>query len=707
MTERIEKLTELTLSGQMFVDPVKTEFDRTDLFLDKTEREVKRLCEFILNQEPKLTEYSAMTGFFRCDGSVVGDAFNRPGHKETAALMSAFYLKPIENLSTCEWQHATADYHRVLNIGLEGIIGIAEESMKTHKSPEETAFLRGEIKVMRTLIAWAHKCSARALALSEKTENAEYRKNLERLSAALLHVPEHKPRDFYEAVLTVYLCYSADPDSIGTPDRYLLPFYRDGIKNGTLTREKAKEYLQELFLMLQAKTRPDQNIFTRGGESHFCIGGYLPDGKDGFNELSALIVESLLELPTYAPQITLRWTKKLKHEVFRFMMDCERRDPMKRIAFTNDEKRIQCYTEICGFPYERAVAYTTVGCNEPAFEGAISGSNSHGNILHCVETLFHRKADETKKVESYEEFYKLFKKELSEDLERIFDYDNKYNEVRARDVNYLSVPFFKDCLEHAKSMTQGGGNYAIASPELIGITNVIDSLCVVKQFVFEEKTVGMEELIDALQKNWVGYEDLRQRILKTACFFGNDDDLSNGVAKNLYHTFYELLNGKKNLFGYPWLVGDLLGYNEHHKWFGEYTKATPDGRAAGDMLKFGIGQSEGKDREGLTALLNAVAGADPTGIACGNTVTNISLDEALIKNDANFEKTVDLFETYFQNGGVHFQLNYVSREELLAAKITPENYKNLRVRVSGFSDYFVRLTESLQDDIIERTGHEG
>jgi formate C-acetyltransferase len=126
---------------------------------------------------------------------------------------------------------------------------------------------------------------------------------------------------------------------------------------------------------------------------------------------------------------------------------------------------------------------------------------------------------------------------------------------------------------------------------------------------------------------------------------------------------------------------------------------------AGDVLKFGLGQSEGRDRNGLTALLNSIAKVDPSGIGCGSTVTNVMLDEQLVKNDDNFEKTVDMFETYFRLGGVHFQLTYVSKEDLLKAKEIPDDYKHLRVRVSGFSDYFVNLEEGLQDDIIARTAH--
>ena len=703
MNERIKKLTELTLNGDMYVSPVKTEFDREDLFLSKTDREVRRLCEYIKNQQPKLNEYSKMTGFFRCDGSVVGDAFTRVGHKATEEALNNFYLKSIDNLSTMEWQHATADYKKVLEKGINGIIGEIDESLKIHKKQEETEFLNGIKKVAEALIEWAHICSQKAAKLAAEVTNTEHKENLIRLSKALLNVPENKPSGFYEAVLSIYVCFSTDPDSVGTLDRYLTPFYRYDIENGTITREEAKEYLQELFLMIQAATNAGNVNFTRGGESHFCIGGYLADGSDGFNEVSYLIVESLMELPTYIPQVTLRWTEKTPHEVLRFMMNAERNDKNKRIAFTNDEKRIKCYTEICGIPYERAVSYTMVGCNEPAFLGAITGSNSKGNILKSVETLFHEKAESIINAKSFDEFYGVFEKELFSDLKKIYDYDDKYNLLRARDINYLSSLFFNGCIENAKSLTQGGGDVVIASPQLIGITNVIDSLITVKQFVFDEKLFTMQRLADALKANWRGYEDLRAVIIKKGKFFGNDDALSDSAAQRLYKSFYNYLKDKRNVFGYHWLIGDLLGYNEHHKWFGEKTKSTPDGRFAGDLLKFGIGQSDGRDRTGLTALLNSIAVLDKNAISCGATVTNISLDEQLIKNDEYFEKTVDMFETYLKNGGIHFQLTYVSREDLLAAKENPENYGNLRVRVTGFSDYFVNLKDSIQDDIIERT----
>ena len=703
MTDRIQNLTKLTLEGKLSASAKPLEFDREDLFLPRQERESKQLCQYILNQEPVITPYSKMTGFFKCHESVVGDAFRRMGHKYYAAVRDAFYLKPLDNLSTMEWQHATADYEQVLDNGLTGILAHIEESLLRHPGQEEQDFLNALKLVANTLIQWAQKCARRVSAFAQTVDEPTYKQNLLTLADALQRVPEHRPSSFYEAVLTIYVCFSADPDSVGTLDRYLRPFYHADMESGKLTRQEAGEYLQELFLMLQAATGHRSSNFTRGGESHFCIGGYLPNGEDGFDDLSQLIVESLVDLPTYIPQVTMRWTKKTPKSVFRFVLDRERNDPNKRIAFQNDEKRIQSYTQICGFSYDQAVRYTTVGCNEPAFPGTIAGATSKINFARSIETVFHKRAPEIIRATGFEDFYAIYLDSLFADLDIAYDFDNKINRVRSKDINYLSSLFSQGCIEKARSMTQGAADTVVAAPFNKVITKVHDSLIVVKQFVYDEKLITMEELVDALHANWEGYEDLRTLILNKGDFFGNDTARSNDVAQTLYQSLYHYLKDRSNLFGYHWLIGDLFGYNPHHKWFGANMAATPDGRFAGDTLKFGLGQSEGRDRNGLTALLNAIAKVDPNAIGCGSTVTNLMIDEQLIRNDSYFEKTVDLLETYFRMGGVHFQLNYVSREDLLNAKVSPADYKNLRVRVSGFSDFFVKLEDSIQDEVISRT----
>lgn len=702
MTDRIQRLTELTMAGKMYATVTKTEFDRQDVFLDRIERECKQLSEYMQNQEPVLTEDCWMTGAMHFDESVVGDVFHRRGYKAMQSMMPEFYCKPIDNLSTFEWQHAAADFSRVLNRGIRGILSDIELSMTKHADTEKLRFLLGLRVVAQAIVDWAHKCSKRAKELASTVCHPEKKENLLMLAKALRKVPEHPPETFYEAVLTVFVCFSADPDSLGTLDRYLWAFYEKDVQKGDLPRERAKEYLQELFLMIQAYTSTDFG-FTRGGQSHFCIGGYLENGEDGFTDLSRLILESMMELPIYLPEVTLRWTKKTPREVLRFVMDCERKDPNKRIAFTNDEKRIKCYTEICKLPYEKAVNYTMIGCNEPAFNGAITGANSNINLARCVDRLFHEKWETIENCADFDNFYLLFEKEFYADLKIGYDYDDKYNLIRSRDYSYISSLFFNDCIENATSVTQGGVNTVLCSPMLNAATNVIDSLIIVKQFVFDDKICTMRELIDAVRANFEGYAPLRTLILRRGDFFGNDTDRSNRMAQRFYDSLYRYLKDKKNVFGYPILVGDLCGEHEHNKIFGAKTRALPDGRLAGTPLKYGFGQSEGKDRNGLCAYLNSVAKADPNAIVCGSSVTNVLLDEQLIRNDENFEKTVDVFETYFKSGGVHFQLNYVSKEDLLAARESPESYCNLRVRVSGFSEYFVILEEGLQDDVIART----
>lgn len=705
MTERIGKLVKKTVAGGMYVSPVKTDYDRCDLFLSPIKMSAKRVCEYIRNQEPLIVPESCFTGLITFDGSVEGDVFNRSGHKNFNIAWEKFYNKPVDNLLTFEWQHSVGDFAKIINGGIVSIKDEIKKSIEKHKNDAEaTQFLETQSDICDALIDWASKCSEKALSFSKTVSNEKYKKNLEKLSRALKNVPKKSASSFYEAILALYVCYGLIPDSIGLIDRYLYPFYKSDIESGVLTKEEASEYLQELFLMLQARIPISSDRFYRGGESHFCVGGYLENGEDGFNELSKLIVDSLMELPTWIPQISLRWTPKTPHEVLHYMMDCERKDPNKRIAFVNDVPRINGLMKYTGFSHEKAVHYTMIGCNEIAMPGGIVFGFDPMNIVRCVQNTFFNRSDDIINAKTFDEFYDIFQEEMFNDLCEADKIGKGFQTIRERDCNLVSSIFIDGCIESAKSVTQGGTNTYIAVGLLIGISNVIDSLSVTKQLVFDEKRITMEQLVEALKNNWNGFEDLREYILKKGDFFGNDEACSNDIAHRFFKSLDEWNDGN-NYLRKKLVFGNLVGYNEHHKFFGNNTKATPDGRFQGDMISFGIGQSEGKDRNGLAALLSSVAKCDPYSVLTGPSVTNVLLDEQLIKNDENFEKLVYLFETYFKMGGTHFQLTYVSKEDLINAKKSPDKYKNLRVRVSGFSDYFVFLNEGLQDEIIQRTAH--
>lgn len=677
------------MKGEMYVAPIKTEYNRNDLFLPHIQMSAKRVFEYILNQEPLVTFENCLTGILSFDGSVEGDVFTRTGHKNFQIACDNFYCcegedgqvenRPLNDIMIFEWQHSVGDFSKIINGGLVKVISDIKLSEQQHQNDKKALeFLKTQLDFCNVLIKWAEKCSNKAAEVAKKTTNEEYKNNLLNLASALKKVPENPAESFYEAVVCLHLCFAFIPDSIGLLDRYMYPYYKKDIERGILTEEKAKEYLQELFLSLQAKTPIWSSNFTRGGESHFCIGGYTEDGEDGFNPLSKLIVEALTELPTYIPQISLRWTKKTPHEVLRFMMDKERKDPNKRIAFVNDEPRIKGFMKYSGLSFKEASEYSMAGCNEPALPGGMIKGIDMGNAVHSIENTFFKRGADIESAKNFEEFYAVFEEELFKDLNEMEKIAQGFETLRARDCNIVSNIFFEGCIKNAKSITQGGLSKQSAVAVLIGNTTVIDSLTVIKQFVFDQKIVSMKDMIKALENNWNGYEDLRETILKKAEFFGNDTPVSNAMAQKYFGSF-DKWNEQENFLGKKYIFGNLVGYNAHQKFFGKLLKATPDGRYAGGMITFGAGQTEGREREGLSALLASVAKSDPYSITVGPSVTNVLLDEQLVKNDDNFEKLVYLFETYFKMGGTHFQLTYVSKEDLINAKKSPDKYKNLRV----------------------------
>lgn len=704
MDKRINELCKLVLDGKMRPQAQEVTYDRNDIFLKEHERNAKRIYEYVIQQKPVITKYSLMTGLLVFNGTCPGDSMTMSGMKNFNGMYNEFYAKPVDNLTTMEWQHATADFSKIIRKGVKGIIADIDSSFEKHTEKERHDYLHAFKKCAQALIEWAHICSEEVKRFSSEVEESEYKNNLLKLSKALQHVPENPARNFYEAVLSIYVLFSYSPDSIGTLDRTLSDFYFDGINNGTLTREEAKTYLQELFLMLQARVAKEWDRFTKGAESHFSVGGYLPGGEDGFNELSMLILEALTELPTYIPQVSLRWTKKLPFEIFKKVLDFERKDKNKRIAFVNDEIKVYSYMKLLGFTFEEACSYTTLGCNEVAFPGGMVGGGTNSNGLYFMEKTIYDRTEDIFMADTFDKFFEIFKEELHKGLHKMMDYSDSFNLVRSRDASYVTSLLFPDCIREAKAYSQGPVRLATSGTGLVGMVNTIDSLAVIKQFVYDEKTVTMNELVTALKADWVGYEDLRTVILNKGKFFGNDDETSNYVANRLSDAMYEFSKKRTNIWGYRLMFGNLQGYNPHHMWFGSRTKATPDGRKSGEKLKFGIGQNDGKDRCGLTALLNSVAKCDPNGVYTASaSVTNLFLDEKSIMDDEFFIKTAKALETYFKNGGTHFQLTYVSKEDLIKAKQSPEKYSHVRVRVSGFADYFVNLPESVQDDVIERT----
>lgn len=704
MTDRINAIASKINDYDIYPEPIHVEYDPFDLALPEPKRISKRLREYILAQEVHIEDWQILVGQFRFDGSVESDLFHRTGHKNFGEACSAFYCKAIDNLTIFEWQHSTPDYHKVIRRGIKGLLEDIKTSKHLHRNDsEKLIYLDALEETAHTVIAWAHKCAAACLEKAENESNAKRKEELLRAHKTLLKVPEFPAESFYEAVQTIYLCFEFLPDSVGTIDRYLNALYEKDIKEGVLTREEAREILQGLFIRLQSHTPLNTQNRKRGGECHFAIGGYLPTGEDGFTDLSKLIVESIMELPMHCPQITLRWTNKTPKEVLRFVLDYERNDIYKRIAFVNDEPRIKAFMDYLGLSYDQAVNYTMVGCNEPAFQGIVWFGGSTTNIARSIEKTLYDNKSKAIACKTFEEFYSLYDSILENDIDLNIHYSNLFNSMRAKDINVASALFLNGCIESATSPTRGGCNIKLGGGELMGITCVIDSLSIIKQFVYDEKICTMEHLIDVLESNWEKDPDLKQLIYKKGKFFGNNYTLSDDMAVRFTDSLYKHTKDKRLANGERIVYGTLSGYHAHYATFGKLTKATPDARFAGEPFMVGLGQTNGKDREGLSALLSSVAKAQPSGILSGPYLVNVMIDETLIRKDEYFEKIVDQIITFFKMGGMHIQLNYVSKETLLEARKNPKNYNTMKVRVSGFSGIFVDLNEDIQNNVIERT----
>ncbi len=705
MDKRLYETIEFIRQNDFYPATVKPEYDNLDLLMYDEQMSAKRLREYMLSQTVNTERHYRLCGLIKFDDNrIEGDIFRRIGTKRFTETKNCFYNNPIDNLCTFEWQHATANYPILLDLGIEGMKSEIASAKKRHTNAEKLRYLDALEYTCDSILMWADKVADSCLEAADKADSQSRRNEYIEIAERLRRVPRFPAQNFKDAMQSIYLCFDFLPDSIGTIDRTLAKYYFNDIENGTLTRDEAKDYIAEFFIKLCSFTPLTSKwAGDKGAESHFAIGGYLPDGSDGFNDLSHLIVETMMELPIPRPQVSLRITPKTPYEVVRYVLDCMRKDKYMRFAFVGDDLRIKGFTEIANLPYNTAITYTMVGCNEPAIPGSIWLGGCTSNIGRSLTNLLYNCRKEVLACESFESLYALYERELEKDISEIFRISDGFNIARSKDNNILSSLFIDGCIDSATAVNRGGGKIRMAGSNLMGITCVIDSLSIIKQLVFEEKYVSLQTLLDALDNNWKGYDELRSYIMKKGRFFGNNDELSDGVAKDFCNSLYNISKEKTNLYGIHFIYGSLAGYNPHYAFFGNRTKATPDGRFDGEPFMVGTGQSAGKDRNGLTSLLNSVKQMDVHGIFTGPIVVNAYVDEALIKDDDKFEKTCQLLYHYFITGGIHIQLNYVSKEDLLAARKNPGEYANLRVRVSGFSGNYVNLHEAIQDDILKRT----
>jgi len=636
------------------------------------------LIRFFETVPVKCWEGDKLCGRMRFKGlEYPGDFYRRDGHNNLSEYWGKCCFESPTPLFYWGWTHIVLDYDFILKNGLLGYIKFIDE----HKEKNDL------LKAMKKSLYGASR-------LFERYARMCTDKKLSKIAAK---VPMNPAENFYEAVQSVWSMFQLCSDSLGRIDQYLYPYYKNDISNGKITKDEVVELLEELFIKVY-ETIKDNVALPISGHNHLVVGGYLEDGTDGFNELSKIVLDCIAELPTFRPQASFRYTKYTMPETMKYVTKLNAK--CQWIVFVNDEPRISGMVNI-GIDYKDAVNYTVVGCNEWCLPSGARIDLAHINLLHSLESLLY----DDKRIEnadSFDEVFKLYKEHLEKDMRDICDEYTNYAKTVSKDINVITSALNKSCIESGRSVTDRGTKYYGLTMSFNSISNIADSFSVIKQLVFEEKRYSMNELLTMIKNNYEGFEGERSNILKNGKFFGNDIDFVDDIAKKTVDAIYDIRGKIKNEYINVLAVGSFVGATHPNIVLGKLTKATPDGRKNGDAFTMGITQSEGKDVNGLTALLKSISKLDYSKF-CGCIVSNIKMDQAMANTDEKIEKLSQMYHTFLKMGGMQLQINYLSQEELLEAQKKPEEYQNLVVRVTGYSGYFTRFDTDLQNDIIRRT----
>lgn len=706
MTPRIENLANTALREDLFPQaksvPPNPSYNRNDPM------DIAHYIRDYLLAQPSIVRSDEMlAGAFRfasaipCDHSekdsseeirmdIPTDAYHKIGHKYTTDFFrpNSDYSPDCSSICFLDWDHYCTNYPFIIRQGMKGYLRRIEYARVIHKH---------NIANLRYLDAMEYTVQTIRL-LTEKIA-ADYRRDgRDDLADRLIRVPWNAPENFRDAIQAYWFAWLLLPDCLGRMDQILYPFYQKDLNAGKITEAEAYEVLCE-FMIKVFSGRPGGGFTDhRSADNTFSIGGYTQEGTDGFNDVSRLIVEALAELPTWRPQANVRITRQTSLETMTYLAKINKRQC--NVVFTNDEVRLPAFQKL-GMTYEDAVDYTMVGCNEwTAMGKGHTGSQGFFNPLKSFERVLEAPAEQLDAIPDFETFYREYEKELHTDVYRMMDLADMYFNEASKDLNVITSIFIDDCIEKALSLTRGGARYSASNWSCNGFANVIDSLSVIRKYVFEDKQCSLSELADMTHKNWEGYQKERTNILRSGEFWGNDNRADELAAKFIA-TLERICGERHPKKGGVFRFGSYTGYNKSNVSMGKQTGATPDGRYAGEFLSNGMGTGVGKSINGLTAYLKSVARNDYS-FLIGPLATNIMVDNALADTDEKMEKLAGLYLTFFALGGLQLQPTYLNGDELERAQASPAKYENLRVRVTGFSAAFTKLDKSVQDEVISR-----
>ncbi len=649
-------------------------------------------AEELYGAQPVITEHELITG--------------QPYLPEYSPEKMERYLKLVEiyemavTVSQARQDHIALDFEKLLKVGINGLISeIKEKQSKLNiddraiypdmEAIEKNDYYESCLIELNAVIDLQKRYAAEARRLSESADS-ERKKELLRIADMLDRVPAEPAENFIEALQSVnfYIGTMQGLYPLNRPDRYLYPYYKKDIEKGNITPCEAQELIDNFCLLVSTR------VFSRAA-CGFIVGGRTADGKVVENELSYMFLTALDHIRLPDPNGALAVCDDTSDEILSYATELVAKG-VTHPAFYNDDDIVKSL-EGYGCLHEDAVNYIHTTCAEITVIGKTRAYTTPIVLFvpHLLKKVVSNSSDEI-----------TFDEIKSKLVERMYD------QIRVDSAKYLlnilearrnacdpvrASCLIDDCIGRGKNYYNGGEKYTFIQPIFVGMGTVIDSLAAIKHIIYEEKKMTLSKFAEIVDGNFTGNEVLRQYIINKLPHYGNDTEETNELAAWLYS---EILNITKNypIAGGHTIVPGTFSYITHG--WGAYDGACYDGKLAGEAYSDGCCPVQGRNILGPTATICSLTSFEQTGFLAG-MVVNLKFSPEHISGD-NTKKFITLLKTFIKRGGIELQVNVVDNETLIDAQIHPENHGDLIVRIGGYSDYFVRLTEVLQNEVIAR-----
>jgi trans-4-hydroxy-L-proline dehydratase len=563
------------------------------------------------------------------------------------------------------------------------------------------------------VIRFAERHAEAALALAAVAPDAARRAELQRMADVCGRVPAEAPRDFHEALQAYWFVHLGvitelntwDSFNPGHLDQHLYPFYRRGLDEATLTEDAARELLQCFWIKFNNQPAPPKVGVTAAESGTYTdfaninTGGLRPDGSDGVNDLTYLVLDVIDEMRLLQPSSNIQLSRRSPDRFLARALEIVRKGWGQPSIFNADLVVEELLRQ--GKSITDAREGGTSGCVETgAFGKEAYILTGYFNLPKVLEVALAER--DVSDLGSFEAVFGAFRATL----QRLVDVKVRgANVIERLYATRMPAPFLSvlidDCIATGRDYNDGGARYNTTYIMPVGLGTLTDSLSAIRHHVFEQGTVPMARLLEALGRDFEGNEPLRQSLWNRTPRYGNDDERADALLAAVFDAVFDAVDGRPNTRGGEFHVNYLS--TTCHVYFGSKVGATPDGRRAGEPLSEGISPVQGVDRAGVTAVVRSAARLDQA--RTGGTLLNQKFAPGAVQTADDLGKLAALVRTYFALGGHHIQFNVVTADTLRAAQAEPGKYRDLIVRVAGYSDYFCDLTPALQDEIISRTEH--